>query len=206
MDQPRKGLHLQSVLDSLSSVRYLYCVDLEATCDEIPEGAGPEVELQVKPEEMETIELGLVVLDLSTLEVVDEFQRFVRPTCKPTLTAFCKSLTSISQHEVDTANTYLTVSEELRLFTTQYGPAAWASWGDYDAKQLIRDAAINSCTVMLNGLTHHNAKRWHWKILDCQAMGLKPAVESMGLPWQGTYHRGIDDARNLSQVIRTLLS
>lgn len=206
MDQPHKDQHLQSVLESLSTTRYLFCVDLEATCDELAVGAGPEVELQVKPEEMETIEIGLVVLDLQTFEVVDEFQRFVRPTRKPTLTTFCKSLTSISQHEVDTANTYPAVSEELKLFTAPYASAHWASWGDYDAKQLVRDGTINNCAAMLNGLTHHNAKKWHWKILDCRAMGLKPAVESMGLSWQGAYHRGIDDARNLAQVIRTLLS
>lgn len=44
---------------------------------------------------METIEIGLVVIDLESLEIVDEFQRFVRPQINPTLTAFCKKLTSI---------------------------------------------------------------------------------------------------------------
>ena len=44
-----------------------------------------------------TIEIGLVVIDLETLEIVDEFQRFVRPQINPFLTDFCKELTSIQQ-------------------------------------------------------------------------------------------------------------
>jgi hypothetical protein len=43
---------------------------------------------------MEMIEIGLVVIDLETLEIVDEFQRFVRPQIKPILTDLCKKLTS----------------------------------------------------------------------------------------------------------------
>jgi len=39
---------------------------------------------------------------------------------------------------------YPTVSEELRLFTAQYDPGAWASWGDYDAKQLTLGRGISA--------------------------------------------------------------
>ena len=46
--------------------------------------------LAVVPDQMETIEIGLVVIDLKTLEIVDEFQRFVRPQINPILTVFCK--------------------------------------------------------------------------------------------------------------------
>ncbi|MBV6659801.1 exonuclease domain-containing protein [Pseudomonas yamanorum] len=201
-----KTQHLQTVKDSLSTIRFLLCVDLEATCDELPKGAPPDAKLTVEADQMETIEVGLVVLDLHTFNVVDEFQRFVRPLINPSLTAFCRSLTSIEQHHVDEAGTYREVAEEVAAFTARYPLAAWASWGDYDAKQIARDALFNECAPMLDGLEHHNAKEWYLKILDCRAMGLKPAVESMGLAWRGTYHRGIDDARNLVQVIKMLIS
>ncbi len=197
--------HLQAVRDALSPFRFLLCVDLEATCDELPEDAPAQAKLVVEPDQMETIEIGLVVVDLHSFEVVDEFQRFVRPSINPTLTAFCKSLTSIEQHHVDGAETYQEVQEELVAFTARYPSAAWASWGDYDAKQLARDAGLNNCPAMLHGLQHHNAKKWHWKICDCRPVGLKPATEAMGLLWQGTYHRGIDDARNLALIIKKLL-
>lgn len=57
----------------------------------------------VVSDQMETIEIGLVVIDLETLEIVDEFQRFVRPRINPILTDFCKSLTSIQQADEDGA-------------------------------------------------------------------------------------------------------
>ncbi|MNC14861.1 sporulation inhibitor KapD [compost metagenome] len=95
-----KLLHLQSIQNLLAPYRYLYCVDLEATCDEVEEWESQRP-LAVVADQMETIEIGLVVIDLETLEIVDEFQRFVRPQINPTLTDFCTKLTSIQQADVD---------------------------------------------------------------------------------------------------------
>ena len=103
-----KLLHLQAIQNVLASFRYLYCVDLEATCDEV--GANESLRpLAVVPEQMKTIEIGLVVIDLETLKVIDEFQSFVRPQINPVLTDFCKQLTSIQQAKVDGAGTYVEV-------------------------------------------------------------------------------------------------
>lgn len=68
---------------------------------------------------METIEIDPVVIDLELLEIVDEFQRFIRPQINPTLIDFCKRLTSIQQSDVDGARLYQEVSEELRTFITR---------------------------------------------------------------------------------------
>jgi len=63
-----------------------------------PESPRP---LTIIPVQIETIENGQVVIDLETLDIVDEFQRFVRPLFNPALTDFCKKLTSIQQADVD---------------------------------------------------------------------------------------------------------
>lgn len=118
-----KLLHLQAIQNLLAPYRYLYCVDLEATCDEIDKSEPPR-SLTVVPEMMETIEIGLMVIDLETLEIVDEFQRFVRPLINPTLTDFCIKLTSIQQADVDGARTYREVGDELRMFAESYPNAA----------------------------------------------------------------------------------
>ena len=144
--------HLQAIQNLLAPYRYLYCVDLEATCDELEESESAR-KLVVVPDQMETIEIGLVVIDLESLEIVDEFQRFVRPQINPTLTDFCKKLTSIQQADVDGARTYQEVGEELRTFAGRYPNAAWVSWGDYDARQLERDAGFAGCRSMLAGFT-----------------------------------------------------
>ena len=64
--------------------------DLEATCWK----SGNK-------DKMQTIELGAVQLDPSTLKIVSEFQRFVKPTIEPVLSAFCKELTGITQKDID---------------------------------------------------------------------------------------------------------
>ncbi|MEJ8862281.1 3'-5' exonuclease [Pseudomonas jessenii] len=199
-----KLLHLQAIQNLLAPYRYLYCVDLEATCDEVEKSESTRP-LAVAPDQMETIEIGLVVIDLESLEIVDEFQRFVRPQINPTLTDFCTKLTSIQQTDVDDARTYQEVGEELRMFAVRYPNAAWASWGDYDARQLERDAGFAACPSLLEGLPHFNARKWHAGLYDNRPKGLKQTVESLGLVWQGTYHRGVDDARNVAAVIKEML-
>ncbi|PMU25268.1 MULTISPECIES: 3'-5' exonuclease [unclassified Pseudomonas] len=197
--------HLQAIQNLLAPYRYLYCVDLEATCDEVDESESTRP-LIVTPEQMETIEIGLVVVDLESLEIVDEFQRFVRPQINPTLTDFCKKLTSIQQADVDGARTYREVGDELRMFAVRYPNAAWTSWGDYDARQLERDAGFAGCPSLLEGLPHFNARKWHAGLYDDRPKSLKQTVESLGLVWQGTYHRGIDDARNVASIVKEMLS
>ncbi|PKH28178.1 exonuclease [Pseudomonas sp. 43NM1] len=147
----------------------------------------------------------LVVIDLETLEIVDEFQRFVRPQINPVLTDFCIKLTSIQLADVDSARTYVEVGQELGAFVARYPNAAWASWGDYDARQLERDAEFAACPSLLEGLPHFNARKWHAGLYDNLPKPLKQTVESLGLVWTGTYHRGIDDARNVASIIKEML-
>jgi inhibitor of KinA sporulation pathway (predicted exonuclease) len=199
-----KLFHLQAIQNLLAPYRYLYCVDLEATCDEAEKSESPRP-LTVAPDQMETIEIGLVVIDLETLEIVEEFQRFVRPQINPILTDFCKKLTSIQQADVETVGTYVEVGQELAAFIARYPNAAWASWGEYDARQLERDAGFAACPSLLEGLPHFNARKWHAGLYDNRPKSLKQTVESMGLVWQGTYHRGIDDAKNVSSIIKEML-
>ena len=199
-----KLLHLQSIQNLLAPYRYLYCVDLEATCDEVEKSESPRP-LTVVPDQMETIEIGLVVIDLESLEIIDEFQSFVRPLINPTLTDFCKQLTSIQQADVDGAGIYVEVGQELGAFIARYPNAAWASWGDYDERQLERDAGLAGCPSLLEGLPHFNARKWHAGLYDDQPKSLKQTVESLGLVWRGTYHRGIDDARNVASIIKEML-
>jgi len=55
---------------------------------------------------MEIIEIGAVMVDAQSLKVVDEYERFIKPILNPTLTPFCKQLTTIRQDDVDTALGY----------------------------------------------------------------------------------------------------
>lgn len=198
MEPVRKPQHLGALRELLHPYQYLLCIDLEATCDEDAKPGEPPRHLIVPREDMETIEIGLAVVDLSSLQLVD--QSFIRPSLHPVLTDFCRRLTTIKQSDVDGALGYVNVAGMLDAFLEAYPNSAWCSWGDYDYKQLQKDALRLNCAPMLDGMLHTNLKKWHWKVFNCKALGLQPAVEMLGLEWEGTYHRGIDDAHNLSNV------
>lgn len=101
-------------------MRYLLCVDLEATCD-----SSPSFE-----QFMEAIEIGAVMLDLAKGEPVAEFSSFIRPTIKPLLTPFCIELTTITQQDVDSAPGYSDVLAAVNDFLQPFGDEwLWCSWG-----------------------------------------------------------------------------
>lgn len=65
--------------------------DLEATCWE-----------NDRTRQNEIIEIGAVKVNVN-LEIIGEFQTFIKPKLNSQLSDFCKSLTSISQQDIDMA-------------------------------------------------------------------------------------------------------
>ncbi|WP_331691223.1 3'-5' exonuclease [Pseudomonas sp. ZY71] len=189
--------------------RYVFCVDLEATCDDfIPGAEASRRKLSIQKEEMEIIEVGVIALDrLSNLSTAAEFSRLVRPTTHPTLTRFCTSLTGIKQLDVDGAMTFSKVNQELNDFIEPYliEGAVWCSWGRYDADQLKQDSTRLDITSLLTGLEHLSIDEFYSCAFGTPAPSLKEATESMGMAWRGSYHRATDDARNLARLLATLL-
>lgn len=167
-------------------------VDLEATC------WPREDKLD---EEMETIEIGAVLVDLKKEQVVKEFDAFVRPVRHPLLSDFCRELTTITQEEVDEADKF---PEVLLRFVGWIGnpqECILASWGRYDPGQLRQDCALHGIDYPFLG-PHVNAKIWFAERMNKgRRCGLKRAVRLCGLDFTGSHHRGIDDARNIWRVI-----
>ncbi|WP_455233440.1 exonuclease domain-containing protein [Geopseudomonas aromaticivorans] len=200
------GLTLDLRGAAIALRRYLLCVDLEATCDE--EDATGARTLAVPREEMETIEVGAVLIDLERGgEVVAEFSSFVRPQMHPVLTEFCTRYTTISQGQVDAAPGHPEMALALAEFLRPYaGQWTWCSWGAYDRNQLVADAGRHGIAPALAPELHLNLKVWAAQYDTGKRKGLKRSVQMAGLAWAGTHHRGIDDARNLAALARVLLA
>lgn len=85
-------------------------IDLEATCDEgdgLPAG------------EMEIIEIGAVWATADG-EVLDSFEALIRPVVHRQLSAFCLQLTGIQQAEVDGADLFPHVAQQLADFAQKH--------------------------------------------------------------------------------------
>lgn len=177
---------------------YIACVDLEATCDDSP---------KFNRRHMEIIEFGCTLLN-SKYEVVGTFNSFVRPTINPTLTEFCKGLTTITQEQVDSADTWDVVAAQIAEFFASTIPEGsneiWVSWGDFDRNLIVRECDRYNVTDPMSPIhfnlkaleaSHRNSKKQH---------GMKGTMERMGLVFPGILHRACDDAMALSMIMREL--
>jgi inhibitor of KinA sporulation pathway (predicted exonuclease) len=169
-------------------------VDLEATC-----WSGGS-----QPRAMEIIEIGACFLCTPDLEVRKEFSSFVKPVKEPVLSDFCMSLTSITQEDVDSARKF---PEVLRDFLDWIGTEQYflCSWGAYDLNQLKVDCERHSILFPENFKRHINLKQTFAEQHKKKQCGMKKALRILGLELDGTHHRGLDDARNISKIAKFIL-
>ena len=75
------------------------------------------------------------------------------------------------------------------------------SWGDYDRQQFSRDERRLGVRAPL-GARHVNLKEaFRRRSGDGDKLGCGQALRRVGLRFQGTAHRGIDDARNIARLL-----
>jgi inhibitor of KinA sporulation pathway (predicted exonuclease) len=173
-------------------------LDLEATCWQ---GQAPP------GEEHEIIELGVCVLAAPS-EPGAPWTRaakeslLVRPE-RSRVSAFCTELTSLTQEQVDGGESF---AEACRWLKGRAGKQrAWASYGDYDRRQLERQCRDRELTFPL-GATHLNVKNLLALALGLRLeVGMARGLELLDLPLEGTHHRGVDDAWNIAAMLAILL-
>lgn len=166
-------------------------IDLEATC--ASDGS-------ITPDQMEIIEVGAVWATCAG-EVIDTFQRFVRPVERPQLTSFCMDLTHIDQGSIDTAQNWPTVAAELARFARMHVGQLWGSWGNYDARQIERENNRYGLVAPLAELTHVNFKAAFAKSRRIKQVGMTTALQIAGLQLEGEHHRALPDARNIARLL-----
>jgi inhibitor of KinA sporulation pathway (predicted exonuclease) len=180
---------------NMEAKKYYLVIDLEATCD---------ADERMPREETEIIEIGAVLCDGETLAQVAEFQTFVRPLRHPRLTPFCTRLTTITQAQVDAAPTFTVAISRLGAWLRTQGAMGrlvFCSWGDYDKNQLAREERRSGIRLPL-GTEHMNLKEaFRRRSGDDKKLGNGQALQRVGQRFEGTAHRGIDDARNIARLL-----
>jgi len=162
--------------------------DLEATCWTDSKGR-----------QNETIEIGAVLINKKK-EIVKEFEKFIKPKVNPELSDFCKELTSISQENVDNADSFDVVIEEFKNWINIDEKYILCSWGKYDKKQFTVDSELHNLPV--KWLKHHiSIKHQYYKFKKLKRpVGMMQALRFENLSLDGIHHRGIDDARNIAKI------
>jgi len=185
---------------------HMAVLDLEATCDE-RRGFAP----------MEVIELPVVLVELATGRVIDEFRSFVRPTVHPVLTEFCRELTGITQAQVDAAPEFPEALAAMLAWLASHGfgpegagagnrSVVFVCDGDWDLRSMMPKQCVLS-GVEMPPLLHRwvDVRQVFAACLNTHTPGLLKMCQALGVRFVGQAHSGIADARNIARVALTLL-
>jgi len=194
--------------------KYLLVLDFESTCwKDRSHGFAPEI-----------IEFPVVLLDLSTGQIVSEFHEYVMPTEHPKLSDFCTELTGISQDTVDNGvplstclvlfkrwmaditNKYaLTLQRDDRIETGNhlYSCCTWSDWdlslcleNECKRKQLKKPVELRSWI---------DIRAVYRTFYQRKPQGLNGALRDIGLEFVGREHSGIEDARNTAALVHHMV-
>jgi inhibitor of KinA sporulation pathway (predicted exonuclease) len=170
-------------------------VDLEATCWDGDPPPG---------EQNEIIEIGVCLLEIATLRHRDKRSLLVRPE-RSRVSAFCSSLTTLTQAQVDGGVSFRDACSALRR-ELKSPERLWASYGDYDRRMFERQCQSRGVPFPF-GPSHLNVKSLLATALGLShEVALDEALRLVGLPLEGTHHRGGDDAWNIAALLAAILS
>ncbi|KGL78046.1 3'-5' exoribonuclease 1, partial [Tinamus guttatus] len=184
--------------DGGSCYDYICVVDFEATCEE---GNPPEFVHEI-------IEFPVVLLNTRTLEIEDAFQQYVKPEINPKLSAFCISLTGITQDIVDKADTFPQVLQNVVEWMRQWELGTKYSYslltdGSWDMSKFL------NIQCRISRIKYPSfAKRWinirksygnFYKVPRSQTK-LTMMLEQLGMCYAGRPHSGLDDACNIAAI------
>ncbi|MGA4607820.1 exonuclease domain-containing protein [Pseudoalteromonas maricaloris] len=182
--------------DSLNALmngyRHIVVVDIEHTC---------KMDGSIPPEERETIEIGAVLIDTCSLQLVDEFSRLIRPVIHPELSQFCIELTGIKQAELDVAAHFPEVFAHFIDWLPNNSDYVLATWGSYDLVQLNIDCALHGMPAFSPSTTLNLKVAFKEARNLKKKVGLKRALEISNLSYEGSHHRALDDAKNTAKLL-----
>lgn len=169
-------------------------VDVEATCWE---GKTPD------DQESEIIEVGICELNVQTKSIERNEGILVKPE-RSEISDFCTTLTSITPTMVETGMTFEQACDYIKkeyLSTKR----VWASYGAYDLNQFKRQADSFNVPYPF-GPSHINVKTLYAIQRSLvREEGMAGALRGLGLPLEGVHHRGVDDAKNIANILKHIL-
>ena len=173
---------------------HIIVVDIESTCWD---GSPPPGEVS------EIIEIGVCPLELSTGRRLGKGSILVRPK-RSRVSAFCTQLTTLTPDQVDRGVTFMEACEILRK-EYQSRERVWASFGDYDRTMFQKQCEATGVPYPF-GPRHINVKTLFAISRGLpQEIGAAEAMALMGVPFEGTHHRGDDDAWNVAGILSLLV-
>jgi len=164
-------------------------LDLEATCWE-----------DKAHEPNEIIEIGAVCVN-EAQEIIGEFGLFIKPSIHTILSDFCTELTTITQDMIQNAPTFPTALAKFQAWIQSFEDEYWlCSWGFYDRSQLKKECESHQLDAKWLK-KHISLKHQHGDMIgEKKGIGMSTALQQENIALEGTHHRGLDDAKNITKI------
>lgn len=169
-------------------------VDLEATCFK---------DRNYQRIHSEILEIGIVQVNTKTKQIEKEASYIIKPQ-NSYVSEFCTELTSITP---EMAEKGISLQEAFELVKRDFSvdKYPWGSWGGYDARKIYNEAKTKKL--------HNPFSQSHYNLKELFALskglkkgvGLNKALNILNLEFDGTHHRGIDDAKNIAKVYNLII-
>ncbi|KAF8110439.1 hypothetical protein N665_0083s0007 [Sinapis alba] len=172
---------------------------------------------------VEILEFPVLIVDAKTMQVVDLFHRFVRPT-KMSEEAINKYIegkygeVGVDRVWHDTAIPFTQVVEEFEGWLAEHGlwgketdgtlnGAAFVTCGNWDIKTKIPEQCVVANINLPQYFTEWiNLKDVYLNFYEREARGMVSMMRQCGIRLMGSHHLGIDDTKNITRVVQRMLA
>ena len=143
----------------------------------------------------EIIQIGAVKLN-EKFEISDKFNFLVKPQLYKRIHPIVEKLTGLTEESFKNAKTFNAAFEAFCVFLGKE-EYILCSWGPDDIKYLFKNILYYNCDHTRINKLYINTQLYASKALNFQngnSIGLKTAVEALGIEETSTYHDALNDA------------
>lgn len=193
-----KNFHKEKALNKTieSDFDYVCVIDYEATCSDTQINYPHEI-----------IEFPVVLVNMKTLTIEESFQSYCKPKLNPNLSAFCKSLTGITQEKVNEADEFPLVLSKVSEWFDKYQLGskysfAIATDGPWDMQKFLNMQCEHSDIEYPEwGKSWIDVRKLFSNWFGVRRCGILKMLDLLGLSFEGNQHCGLDDSINIARIM-----
>ncbi|PKU73257.1 uncharacterized exonuclease domain-containing protein At3g15140 isoform X2 [Dendrobium catenatum] len=210
----------------LGKFNHNYLVDLQPDASELCKLRPQDIDYLLVLDlegKVEILEFPVVMIETKTMDFVDSFHRFVRPTgmSEERVGQYIDGKygkMGVDRVWHDTAILFKDALEEFekwmtghQLWNKQAGGslhrAAFVTCGNWDLKTKIpQQCKVSKIRTPSYFMEWINLKDIYLNFYNRRATGMRTMMRQLGIPLLGSHHLGIDDAKNIARVLQRLLA
>ncbi|MBR5468380.1 MAG: exonuclease domain-containing protein [Firmicutes bacterium] len=151
----------------------------------------------------EIIQIGAVKLD-ENFEIIDNFSFLIKPSIYKRIHPVVEKITGFTEETFRNCKGFRAAFDAFCTFMGKE-ECVLCSWGPDDIKYLFKNMLYYNCDHSKVSKLYINAQQYASKVLNTQAgnsIGLKTAVEALGLEVDETFHDAFNDALYTAKVFK----